>query len=40
MPAPLSIIVPVAPSGDRRRLPIQPARPAAGIFTGWGPKLA
>jgi len=39
MPAPLSLIVPVAPIGDRRRGPIQPARPAAGVFAGWGPKL-
>jgi hypothetical protein len=39
MPASLSIIVPVAPAGDRRRGPLQPARPPATVFTGWGPKL-
>jgi len=40
MPPSISIIVPVAPLGDRRRGPLQPARPASGVFSGWGPKLA
>jgi hypothetical protein len=39
MSQPRSVIVPIAPAGDRRRGPIQPARPAAGLFAGWGPKL-
>lgn len=39
MPNPLIVIVPIAPDGDRRRGPIQPARPTSGVFAGWGPKL-
>jgi hypothetical protein len=39
MPNPLIAFAPVAPDGDRRRGPIQPVRPAGGVFGGWGPKL-